>query len=238
MCIACGQPASSVCEACAATLVKASDRFVGGVLAVAAFEHRSAAKRMVANLKYRGSLAIAAFFAANLAPLVPQTATGVVPVPRALARRVKFGVDPAGELAAALAAEIGVPVVPALRAPIWWPSHARRGRADRRAVRFTLRAEVPEGCIVVDDVLTTGTTVRSALGVLAGGRISVATATAAGRMASGANSVPALGGGVARKRQSIPQRFTAAHSTTAPFSMVNGGFMLPAGRPHPREEDG
>ena len=192
----------------------------------------------MANLKSRGSPAIAAFFAENLAPLVPPGSAGIGPSPRARVRRVKFGVDPAAELATALAAEMGVAVIPALRAPIWWPSHARRGRADRGKVGFVRRMEIPERCLLVDDVLTTGTTVRSALGVLQVGKISIATATAAGRMASGANSVPALGGGVARKRQSIPQRFIAAHTTTAPVPMALGGFMLPVGHLHPREEDG
>ena len=92
--------------------------------------------------------------------------------------------------------------------------------------------------MVVDDVLTTGATIAGALVALGVDKISVATATSAGRMVQGANSVPALGGGVARKRQSIPQRFTAAQTRMAPVPRANGGVVLPDGRLHPREEDG
>ena len=205
---------------------------------MSAFEHVGAARRMVANLKYRRSLACARFLAEAMAPLVPATATVVVPVPRALARRIQFGVDPGRELAIALAAETSLPVVDALRPPWWWRSHAGRRRVDRGPVTFRSVAAVPQGAVVVDDVLTTGATITGALAAIGVDEISVATATSAGRMMQGANSFPALGGGVARKRQSIPQLFTAAQTRMAPVPRANGGIVLPDGHLHPREEDG
>ena len=87
----------------------------------------------------------------------------VVPVPTARARSARRGFDPAGELAAALADRAGLRLRPCL---------ARRGagrqvgrrRAERvgRPPRIHASGEAPRSALLVDDVLTTGSTLAAA----------------------------------------------------------------------------
>lgn len=83
-----------------------------------------------------------------------------MPVPRVLVRRVATGIDPSTVFARALGARWGLPVVMALHVPVWSP--ARAGRRRRPAPpRLRARRRVPDAAIV-DDVVTTGATVRLA----------------------------------------------------------------------------
>lgn len=145
-----------------------------GVLVAAAYEHRGVARELVHRLKYEGSAPAAGLLARAMAPLLPSAASALVPVPRVLARRWRYGVDPALELALALQRLVGVPVVRALRPVIWTPRRAGPSRADRGLPRFTLvRAAAPRS-VLVDDVATTGTTLAAA-----GGATGIGTAVTA-----------------------------------------------------------
>jgi predicted amidophosphoribosyltransferase len=55
-----------------------------------------------------------------------------------------------------------VPVLAPLRSRLWWPAHAGNDRSSRPVPRFRLVGSIPEGAMLVDDVLTTGTTLRAA----------------------------------------------------------------------------
>lgn len=130
--------------------------------AVAAAEHRDVARDLIAALKFRRRLAAARVMAARLAPLlggagVPQAP--VVPVPAAPWRGRWRGFNPANELATALAAELQGGVVDCLTRRGEGRQVGRR-RGARRAADFEVEATgpVPRRCILVDDVLTTGTT--------------------------------------------------------------------------------
>jgi predicted amidophosphoribosyltransferase len=117
---------------------------------------------MVRRLKYGGVAAVAAAFAPALAGRLPADVQAIVPVPRTAWRAVRYGVDPALELARRLAVATGVPVVRALAAPIMAERHAGRGRRQRAPVRFRALGPVPDGSVLVDDVVTTGVTLLSA----------------------------------------------------------------------------
>lgn len=175
VCLVCHQlTAGALCSACARTLRPAPEQILpGGVRVVAGFEHDGAARSLVHHLKYRGVTAYADLVAEILAPRLPRLP--VVPVPRALTRRIRYGVDPARVLAAALARRIDVPVIPALAAPL----HAvrRAGRDHTREVRaFRARMTLRFPVILVDDVVTTGATAIAATRAIGAERVRVVAA--------------------------------------------------------------
>jgi predicted amidophosphoribosyltransferase len=185
LCLACSSPSSGpLCDGCLSTLRPAPDRSLPtGLRVVAGYSHEGAARRLVHRLKYHPVVGVAEYLAAAMA----ERADGIdalVPVPRASLRRWRSGVDPASELAGAVGRILGRPVVHALAAPLWWPRHAGRERERRAPVRFRA-AVVPDGALaLVDDVVTTGTTLQSAATVLGAPALAVV-ATSAGRVALG-----------------------------------------------------
>ena len=170
VCLGCHQVTGGrVCVSCVATIRPAADRLLaGGIRVVAAFEHEGAAKTLVHHLKYRGVIEVAELAAEVLAPRVPRLP--LVPIPRALSRRVKYGVDPARALAAALGRRLGTPIVDGLVPPLHAPRRA--GRDHSRPVRpFRTRSALRYPAIVVDDVLTTGATAVAAVDAIGAGLV-------------------------------------------------------------------
>lgn len=161
VCLGCQRPtAAAVCRICFDSLRPSPRRVLPtGIPVVAAFEHEGVARRLVHQLKYQGVVAVAGLVAEMVAPDVPELP--LVPVPRAMSRRFRYGVDPALELARAIAVRAGVPVVNGLISPI----HSRR-RAGHNRNRpphaYRARPFLPGAFVLVDDVLTTGATVLSA----------------------------------------------------------------------------
>jgi predicted amidophosphoribosyltransferase len=131
-----------------------------GIRTRAAFSHEGAARILVHQLKYQGAARNASLLALAMTPLVPDGATAIVPLPRSMLRRMRYGVDPANELARALGRYAELPVVHVFAPPLWWPSHA--GSGDRGVIRFRTIRPLPEGSVLVDDVVTTGRTIDSA----------------------------------------------------------------------------
>jgi predicted amidophosphoribosyltransferase len=124
---------------------------------------------LVAALKFRGALPCAQLMAAQIAAGAPPGLLGagtvLVPVPTHPARARRRGYDQARVLADALAGRTGLPVARCLRRT---GSRARQlgaGREERlRAGRLELRCHgpAPERAALVDDVHTTGATLRAA----------------------------------------------------------------------------
>lgn len=149
-----------LCDRCRRVLRPVPARWIAGLVVRSAFAHEGPARQTVLRLKYRA--APAGDLGRLLAPLLPPGAVALVPVPRVLARRWRYGVDPALEIARSLSAVTGVPIVAALRAPVW--VHRRAGtRGARHGIpRFHRILPVPPGAVLIDDVVTTGTTLVSA----------------------------------------------------------------------------
>jgi len=156
-------------------------------LAWAPFAHDGPARDLVAALKFRGLLAAADLLAAPMAAggaALWREAT-IVPVPADPRRRRRRGFDHAALIAQALGRRTGRPVATCLRrAP--GPRQLGAGRAARRArvaaAAPTAIGAVPPLAVLVDDVHTTGATLRAcASALLSGGcvRVNVLTATRA-----------------------------------------------------------
>ncbi|MEA1902055.1 MAG: hypothetical protein U9N56_00855 [Actinomycetota bacterium] len=153
-----------LCDRCRRRLLSAPDSLLpGGVRLIAAFSHVGPARSLAHDLKYRGLTGYAGLVADAVTPRLPRLP--LVPIPRAMTRRIKYGVDPSTEVAQAIALRMGVPVLPLLRPPI----HTRRRAGGDHAapVRpFGLRARPNTPVLVVDDVVTTGATVSAAIHAL------------------------------------------------------------------------
>jgi predicted amidophosphoribosyltransferase len=139
---------------------------IGRAWAPLAFE--GPARAVVHALKFRGALTLAGVMAAQMvatappAVLVPGAA--LVPVPTPGHRRRRRGFDHAGRLAAAVSERTGLPVSACLRraGPAPRQAGARRGaRLAPGRVRLELAGVVPERVVLVDDVHTTGATLRA-----------------------------------------------------------------------------
>jgi predicted amidophosphoribosyltransferase len=127
---------------------------------VAAYQHVGPARRLVHHLKYSGVGGYPEMVAEMVCDRIPRLP--LVPVPRALSRRYKYGVDPAAALALAMSRRMGVPVLSILAGPIH--SGRRAGGDHSRRVRpFRRTASEAGRVIVVDDVVTTGRTALAAV---------------------------------------------------------------------------
>ncbi len=211
LCLACARPGRPLCCVCERDLVVASDRALGDVVVGAAFQHTGTAVRLVHNLKYRRCIAAGHFLAAAMAERVPGDASVLVPVVRSRVRRVSHGVDQAVVLADAVSVLTGLEVIPgALEAPLWWKRRAGASRDARRAIAFRATTTLPDGVVLVDDVLTSGATVLSGGRAIAPTKFTVLVATTAGRIRGGTEEVPNLGGDVATERRKNADRPPAA----------------------------
>ncbi len=122
--------------------------------------------RLVQALKYRAQLAYADYFAAALADLVGRWPDVLAPVPLAAARQRERGFNQAEEIARRLATRGGVPLVAGLvrtraapaQASLPWHARARNVRDAFAALPVLDGKRVA----IVDDVMTTGSTMSAA----------------------------------------------------------------------------
>ena len=149
-------------------------------------------------------------------PHIPADATAIVPVPRSLARRVRYGIDQTAVIGAFLAAQRGVPVVRAFRAPVWWRRRAGLARSHRGPVAFTIGQPLPRGAVIVDDVLTTGSTMASLARMVPHREFHLVTATSAGTMEMRGTATSAGPGGDVPSDRSQRMREPVEHGHRAP----------------------
>ena len=162
-CLACSQPGLRLCVSCRSGFRAASPRRLGPDLTVrAALVHEGVPRRLVHQLKYQGLSGAARVLAPLMVPGLPDDARALVPIPRAWARRARFGIDPGHELARELGRIAGLQVFSCLVAPLWAPAHAGRPRRGRLRPQFRIRRTPPLGSVLVDDVVTTGATLAAA----------------------------------------------------------------------------
>lgn len=172
LCQACHSPARGfLCARCRNGLRPAPERILaGGTRLVAAFVHEGVARELVHGLKYRGVTSFADLVVEMIAARVPRFP--VVPVPRTWSRQLRYGIDPAREIGLRLARAKDVPLLDLLSAPLH--SRQRAGGDHNRPPPSLEAARARSGPVVlVDDVVTTGATIRSAIQALGSERIAL-----------------------------------------------------------------
>jgi predicted amidophosphoribosyltransferase len=176
VCLSCRGPGHRLCPDCLRLIQPVVGlRTPGGIVVHAWAAHEGPARTLVRRLKYEAVLAVAELVSEDLAGRIPASAQCLVPVSRNIARRVRYGVDPASQLADALSRRTGLQVVHALRPAVWWRANAGSRKDSRVPPHFSLRSRVAFP-VLVDDVLTTGVTLDAAAGVL-GGALAAVTVT-------------------------------------------------------------
>ncbi|MEX0991050.1 MAG: ComF family protein [Actinomycetota bacterium] len=163
LCDRCGRPlvrTADTCRDCPPSLHRAR----------AAFVYEGPVRSAVLRLKFAGDRSVArALGSAMASAWAPADASGsstgadvVTWVPLSPKRRAKRGYDQARALAVVVAREHRLPTRPLLRRVRDVGPQARRAGADRRQVMEgvfrSIRTDVPERVLLVDDVLTTGAT--------------------------------------------------------------------------------
>lgn len=165
-CGACGRADRSPCASCIATLRVAPPLAVQAPLTsiTALLAYDGAARDLVAGIKHRHARSAVAWLAEGLALLVPPGVTVLTWAPTSPDRTRRRGFDHAAVLARAVGRRAGVRTEPLLSRP--------RGPAQTGRTRFDRLRDPPEFAAVfdltdhevavVDDVTTTGATLRSA----------------------------------------------------------------------------
>lgn len=179
-CLLCGRPESALCPACARRLPPAPVTRVRGVGRVpAVFGYEGSGATVVQALKFRDGRRLVGPLADLLVPLVaPLLETSSAPVvawlPTSAHRRRARGFDQAELLARAVARRLEVPVQPVFRRE---PGRGRaaqtgRSRAERDGnVRFRIGRRPGGTVVALDDVCTTGATMRAAAAALGDGPV-------------------------------------------------------------------
>jgi predicted amidophosphoribosyltransferase len=174
-CVVCGRPGDAICSSCRRRLVPAPSTRIRGVGKVPAlFSYEGVGAAVVQALKFRdGRRAIAPLadeIAARAAHDLCLDELVCTWLPTSARRRRERGFDQSELLAHAVARRLGRPVQARLRRR---PGAAQTGRSrDERAdnVAFTLTRRAwrsapgrpTERLLVLDDVCTTGATIRAA----------------------------------------------------------------------------
>jgi predicted amidophosphoribosyltransferase len=183
-CIGCCALETGLCETCAGA-ARTATITLGGLTVRAASEYAGPVRAAILAVK-RGERAYLDPLAALLAPLVP-VGSVLVPLTTTRRRSAERGFDQARELARRVALRRSGTCLDLLRKH----GAAQRGlgRGERLVARgrFAIRPDVavPPRAVLLDDVVTTGATLRDAASVLAAAGCTVVAAIVVARTPAG-----------------------------------------------------
>lgn len=163
-CALCRRPGHAVCPSCAAGLAPAPGLPCPlGLDRLDAVHDYRVARPLVTALKNGGRRDLVGWLAGAMAAVrTPSPGTVVTWAPTGTRRRRQRGFDQAELLARAVARRWGLPCRALLRRSPG-PAQSGRSAAERRAnPSFSSLRRVPATVLVVDDVATTGATLRAA----------------------------------------------------------------------------
>lgn len=171
-CIGCGASGVLLCAQC----VRRAPAYTGALPALGAdrmwigYAYTGTIRTALLALKYAGRRRIASVLAAALIPAGAVAYDVVLAIPAARSRVAKRGYDQAVLLADAVAQALGVPRGDGLiraKDTIAQAHLDRETRARNVADAFIWRGPMPTGrVLLVDDICTTGATMRAAIAVL------------------------------------------------------------------------
>ncbi|HEV8247083.1 MAG TPA: ComF family protein [Polyangiaceae bacterium] len=193
-CGACGDPSRALfCPACGTPPDATLESLSGGVPLIAAGPYVSPLKEAIGRFKYGSCPELATRLSQLLLPKLGDLGLvrgdAFVPVPLHRARLVERGYDQSALLARALARAHGARFLPRLlsrdKETAQQATLDRRARADNVCGAFRVRQAWGSGRVVlVDDVVTTGATVRACFGALAEAGVTVLAVAAIARAGS------------------------------------------------------
>jgi ComF family protein len=171
-CVGCGKRGGLLCAGClgAAPLYTNGLPCVGARRVFIRYEYVDTIRAALLLLKYCGKRRIAHAFADALVPILPTDYAAVIALPAAPLRISQRGYDQAVLLAQAVARRLGVRYCVGLvrtRDTTAQAHLTRLQRAANVAGAFGWHGEVPNGrVLLVDDICTTGATLREAIHAL------------------------------------------------------------------------
>lgn len=175
-CPGCGGRAASLCPSCRRAVAPApAVAPLPGLDEVRAWcRYEGPGRAAVLAVKHRGRRDLVRWLAAELVPLAPPV-DRVTWVPASRAGRRRRGYDQGALLGRALGRALGVPASPLLRRPSGARSQRGRSRAERLdGIAFTARRRTGGRVLLVDDVVTTGSSLsHGAAALRRGGAMSV-----------------------------------------------------------------
>ena len=163
-CVACASPSGPVCARCNAALRPAQPLTVPDLDACrAGFVFDEHVRPVIAAFKYRRQRRIASWCAASVADLVPRAADAITWIPATPARRRSRGFDQAAEIARCLSRSTGVPSTGLLDRARADDRQTGRTRDERQqGPDLVAKRGVPSFVVLIDDVVTTGSSMRVA----------------------------------------------------------------------------
>ena len=189
-CPGCGAPAEPLCHACRASARTAPCLAPPAGLAAlyVPFAYDGVVRELVARAKYRNRHAALTWLALETVAAIGDIGSGcdvVTWAPTTVARRRARGFDQAEVLARTIGAELGRPVRAHLRrgagAPQTGAGRAERAAGPVFAPKWGMQAG--RGVLLVDDVVTTGATMRAAAAALHRGGVATVVGAAVARRA-------------------------------------------------------